>query len=194
MSALEINELNIPGVFELRFPAVKDDRGFFLRTYDKALFREAGLHRDWVQENRSRNQHKGILRGLHFQFPPCAETKLVQCVRGEVFDVFVDLRLGSPSFGQWGAVTLAENRHNMVYIPRGFAHGYCTLSEVSEVLYKVDSPYAPENEGGLLWSDPDIGIEWPLATSPLLSEKDRTTPTLQEFTAKHRGLAVTTDA
>lgn len=161
-----------------------------MRTYDRALMEEAGLHRDWVQENQSRNERKGIVRGLHFQFPPAAETKLVRCVNGEVFDVFVDLRSGLPSFGRWGGVVLSEAKHNMVFIPPGFAHGYCTLSDVSDVLYKVDHVYDPAKEGGLLWSDGDIGIEWPVTGRPLLSGKDRRAMSLREFVAQHGGLVI----
>lgn len=167
-----------------------DDRGFFMRTYDRALMEEAGLHRDWVQENQSRNERKGIVRGLHFQFPPSAETKLVRCVNGEVFDVFVDLRSGRSTFGRWGAVVLSEAKRNMVFIPPGFAHGYCTLSEASDVLYKVDHVYDRTKEGGLLWSDGDIGIEWPVTGTPLLSEKDRGAMSLREFVAQHGGLVI----
>ncbi|MDV7395195.1 dTDP-4-dehydrorhamnose 3,5-epimerase, partial [Arthrospira platensis SPKY1] len=114
-----------------------------------------------------------------FQFPPFAETKLVRCIRGAVFDVFVDLRKDSPTFGQWDGLELSEANKKMIFIPRGFAHGFCTLSEESEVLYKVDNVYNREHEGGLLWSDPDLGIEWPLEGEPILSEKDRGNMTLQ---------------
>lgn len=187
---LEANELDIPGVFEIRLSPFTDERGFFMRTYDRAFMREAGLHREWVQENQSRNERKGIVRGLHFQFPPSAETKLVRCVNGEIFDVFVDLRAGWPTFGRWGGLLLSETKRNMVFIPPGFAHGYCTLSEVSDVLYKVDHVYDPTKEGGLHWSDDDIGIEWPLAGTPQLSEKDSAAMSLREFVACHGGLVV----
>lgn len=185
---MEIIELDIPGVFEVRLSPIRDDRGFFMRTYDADAMRAAGLHREWVQENRSHNARAGILRGLHFQFPPHAETKLVTCVRGEIFDVFVDLREGSDTFGRWGGLPLSETRNNMVFIPKGFAHGYCTLSEASDVLYKVDARYERQSEGGLLWSDPDIGVQWPMASPPLLSEKDMRAMKFTEFTAKHGSL------
>lgn len=187
---VEVNELDIPGVFAIRLTPFTDERGFFMRTYDRALMKEAGLHRDWVQENQSRNERKGIVRGLHFQFPPSAETKLVRCVSGEIFDVFVDLRLGQPTFGKWGGLVLSAANRHMVFIPPGFAHGYCTLSEVSDVLYKVDSVYDRTKEGGLRWWDSDIGIEWPLTGTPLLSEKDRVAMSLREFVAEHGGLVV----
>ena len=187
-SIVEIVELNIPGVHEVRLSPIADARGFFMRTYDVAAMSEAGLHRDWVQENQSRSERKGILRGLHFQFPPSAETKLVRCVRGRVFDVYVDLRLGSPTLGRWGGLVLSEEDQNMVFIPKGFAHGYCTLSVVSEVLYKVDHPYDRSREGALLWSDPAIGIEWPMAGEPVLSEKDAKAMTLDAFISAHQAL------
>ncbi len=190
-NALEIIELDIPGVFELRLTPITDDRGFFMRTYDADAMREAGLHREWVQENQSYNRQKGILRGLHFQFPPASETKLVRCVRGAIFDVYVDLRRGSGTFGRWGGIVLSEKEHNMVFIPRGFAHGYCTLSEESEVHYKVDSVYDRTREGGLSWSDPDLGIRWPLVGAPILSEKDHRAMSLKAFTAEHGALEVT---
>jgi dTDP-4-dehydrorhamnose 3,5-epimerase len=190
-NGLEIVELNIPGVHEVRLSPIADERGFFMRTYDVAAMTEAGLHREWVQENESRNERKGVLRGLHFQFPPSAEAKLVWCVQGEVFDVYVDLRRGSPTLGRWGGVVLSEQERNMVFIPKGFAHGYCTLSEVSQVLYKVDSRYDRPSEGGVLWSDPDIGIDWRLSGPPLLSGKDRGAMTFREFIEKHGGLDIT---
>ena len=189
-SALEIIELDIPGVFELGLSPIGDERGYFMRTYDVAAMREAGLHRELVQENQSRNERKGILRGLHFQFPPAAETKLVRCVLGEVFDVYVDLRKGSATFGRWGGLVLSERACNMVYIPRGFAHGYCTLSDVSEVHYKVDHAYDQQKESGLLWSDPDLGIVWPLSDQPFLSAKDKGAPSLREFSTRHGGLDI----
>lgn len=188
---MRIVELGIPGVFEVRMSPVADARGWFMRTYDAALMREAGLHREWVQENRSRNERAGILRGLHFQFPPSMETKLVHCPLGEVFDVFVDLRSGSPTFGRWGSVVLSEAARNAVFIPKGFAHGYRSLSAVSEVQYKVDHPYDPAREGGLLWNDPTLGITWPGSDAPLLSAKDTNAMTFERFVEVHGGLSIT---
>lgn len=159
-----------------------------MRAYDRDILRHAGVDRDWVQENQSRNERRNILRGLHFQFPPYAETKLVRCVRGRIFDVFVDLRAGSPTFGQWEGLELSEEEPSMVLIPKGFAHGYLTLSEVSEVLYKVDQVYHPEAEGGLLWSDPGLAIDWPLDGPPSTSPKDAAWPALGAFVAAHGGL------
>jgi dTDP-4-dehydrorhamnose 3,5-epimerase len=180
-----IEDRHITGVFEIRLPARHDERGFFMRVYDEEIFKKNGLYRHWVQENHSRSEKKGIIRGLHFQFPPWAETKLIRCIRGAIFDVFVDLRRDSSQFGKWGSVELSEKKHNMVYIPRGFAHGFCTLSDESEVVYKVDNMYAPQAESGLLWNDPDLAIQWPVE-HPLLSEKDAHNLILKEFIQKHK--------
>lgn len=162
-----------------------------MRAYDTGLFEQAGLNREWRQENHSRSERKGIIRGLHFQFPPFAETKLVRCIRGTVWDVFVDLRAGSATFGQWDAIELSAANKKMVLIPRGFAHGFCTLTDESEVLYKVDNVYNREHEGGLLWSDPDIAISWPVQ-APTLSEKDTRNLTLKEFIEKYKAIDLMT--
>jgi dTDP-4-dehydrorhamnose 3,5-epimerase len=184
---MEIKELNIPGVFEITLKPHLDARGFFMRTYDIQIMRDAGLITDWKQENQSRSEQKGILRGLHFQFQPDCETKLVRCTRGSVYDVFVDLRGGSPTFGRWGALELNEENKKMLYIPSGLAHGYCTLTDLSEVLYKVDNFYAPKNEGGIKWNDPDLKIEWPVK-DPILSERDKGNLTLETFIQKYKSL------
>jgi len=186
---MEIQERKLNGVYEISLSPIRDERGFFMRTFDARIFRDAGLEREWLQENHSRSERKGIIRGLHFQFPPYAETKLVRCIRGAVLDVFVDLRAGSPTFGQWDALELSESNQKMVFIPRGFAHGFCTLTEESEVLYKVDNVYSREHEGGLLWSDPDLGIDWP-ADTPILSEKDQKNLTLAQFIQTHKAIAL----
>lgn len=184
---MEITKRKLSGVFEIQLAPIQDERGFFMRTFDAGIFKNAGLERHWVQENHSRSERQGIIRGLHFQLPPYSETKLVRCVRGAVLDVFVDLRANSPTFGQWDAVELSESNKKMVFIPRGFAHGFCTLTSESEVLYKVDNVYNREHEGGLLWSDPEIGITWPVQ-APVLSEKDQRNMTLQEFVTRHGGI------
>ncbi len=184
---MEITERKLAGTYEIRLAPRVDERGFFMRVWDGNIFREAGLDRPWVQENHSRSNTKGTIRGLHFQFPPYAETKMVRCIRGAVLDVFVDLRLDSPTYGQWDSIELTEENKRMIFIPRGFAHGFCTLTEVSEVTYKVDNTYQKDHEGGLLWNDPAIGIDWPVA-EPLLSEKDQRNMTLKQFTETHKGI------
>lgn len=184
---MEFIEQAIKGVWEVRLQPRGDQRGFFMRTYDRGLFSQHGIHKNWVQENHSLSTKKGTLRGLHFQFPPFAEAKLVRAIQGEILDVFVDLRKDSETFGQWGAILLSDGLKNLAFIPRGFAHGYCTLSDVAEVVYKVDSPYTPEQEGGIKWDDPDIGIQWPVA-HPILSEKDAQQPSFKAFCEQHHAI------
>ncbi len=178
---MEFRELDIAGLFEVTLSPFTDERGFFMRVYDADEFARAGLHREWVQENHSRSVRKGVIRGLHFQHASYAETKLVRCVRGTVFDVAVDLRPGSPDFGRWRGIVLSEENRKMLYIPKGFGHGYCTMSDLSEVVYKVDNRYSPDNESGILWSDTDLAIEWPLEGEPLVSAKDSRNMTFREY-------------
>lgn len=182
---MEITERKLSGVFEIQLAPIRDERGFFMRSFDAGIFEKAGLQRNWRQENHSRSERQGILRGLHFQFPPYAETKLVRCIRGAVLDVFVDLRPQSPTFCQWDCLELSEDNKKMIFIPRGFAHGFCTLTPESEVLYKVDNVYNRDHEGGLLWSDPGLAIQWP-TTTPILSEKDSRNMTLRDYLQHHQ--------
>lgn len=177
---MEFCELEIAGLFEINLEPYVDERGFFMRAYDNDEFEKYGLHREWVQENHSRSEREGIIRGFHFQLEPFSETKLVRCIRGEIFDVAVDLRKGSKTFGKWHGVFLSEENKKMFFIPRGFAHGFCTVSDVSEVLYKVDNYYSPEHERGLLWNDPDLDIGWPVK-DPVLSVKDRNNMTFKDY-------------
>lgn len=186
---MEIKKRKLDGVYEITLSPIRDNRGFFMRAFDGELFEKAGIGRPWVQENHSRNEQKNIIRGLHFQFPPFSETKLVRCIRGAVLDVFVDLRHNSPSFGEWDSIELSEENKKMVFIPRGFAHGFCTLSQESEVLYKVDNTYNKEHEGGLLWNDPELGIEWPEG-NPVLSAKDEKNQTLKDFVKQFTALKI----
>lgn len=168
---MEIKSLRLQGTYEITMNPWHDTRGYFMRTYDEAIFREHGLTTCWVQENQSLSTRKGLIRGLHFQKPPYAETKLVRVVIGTVLDVFVDLRKSSNNYGQWDAIELSEENQKLVYIPKGFAHGFCTLTEKALVLYKVDAPYHPESEGGLRWNDESLGIHWPV-DKPYLSVKN----------------------
>lgn len=186
---MEIKKRKLDGVYEIALAPILDNRGFFMRAFDAGLFERAGLDRPWIQENHSRSEQRGIIRGLHFQFPPFSETKLVRCIRGAILDVFVDLRLDSPTFGEWDSIELSEENKRMIFIPRGFAHGFCTLTSESEVLYKVDNTYDKEHEGGLLWNDPDLGIDWPVE-KPVLSAKDEKNPTLKEFIRQHTALKI----
>lgn len=186
---MEIKPRKLNGTFEIILNPLKDDRGFFMRTFDHKILQNHGMSTAWVQENHSRSEKKGIIRGLHFQFPPFAETKLVRCIRGAVLDVFVDLRLGSPTLGRWDSIELSEENKKAVYIPRGFAHGFCTLTDISEILYKVDNYYSKESEAGIAWNDKAIGIFWPLK-EPILSEKDKNNLSLEAFIARYKGITV----
>ncbi len=184
---MEIIERKIKGVYEIQLKPIGDNRGFFMRTFDINEFNKYGLNKVWVQENHSRSTQKGIIRGLHFQLPPFSETKLVRCINGAVLDVFVDLRKNSPTFGQWDSIELSAENKKMIFIPRGFAHGFCTLTEESEVLYKVDNFYSKENERGIMWNDGDIKIDWP-TENPILSKKDQQNMKLVEFVERYQAI------
>lgn len=184
---MEIKELKLKGTFEINLSPHIDDRGFFMRTYDDKIFNDAGLNFFWVQENHSRTLKKGTIRGLHFQFPPFAETKLIRCIRGKVMDVFVDLRKDSPTFGQWDSVQLSEDNFKMVLVPRGFAHGFQTLSDNCDIFYKVDNYYSGKNECGILWNDRDLNIKWDI-DDPSLSQKDKINMNLQYFVSKFKNI------
>ncbi|MBS0331978.1 MAG: dTDP-4-dehydrorhamnose 3,5-epimerase [Proteobacteria bacterium] len=159
-----------------------DARGWFAETWSrKSLSAAAGIAPDFVQDNQAFNARKGTLRGLHFQKPPFAQGKLVRVLKGAVFDVAVDVRAGSPTFGQWTGAALTAEGGEQIWVPRGFAHGYMTLTDDTEIFYKVDNDYAPQSEGGLMWNDPDIGIAWPLDVEPVLSDKDKVLPRLKDL-------------
>ena len=159
-----------PGVFE-------DNRGFFMETYNQNKYQKSGINRLFIQDNLSYSV-RGTLRGLHFQIKH-PQAKLVQVITGEIFDVAVDIRKDSPTFGKWTGVVLSAQNKRQMFIPEGFAHGFCVISETAYFLYKCSDFYAPDDEGGIIWSDPDIGIEWPVK-SPLISEKDKHYPRLCE--------------
>jgi dTDP-4-dehydrorhamnose 3,5-epimerase len=175
-----IRPLQIADAFEVQLEARQDVRGYFMRSYDSGIFARHDLKDSWVQENEAFSIQKGIIRGLHFQKPPYAETKFVRVARGAILDVFVDIRRSSPSFRKWEMIELSETNHRAVYIPKGCAHGYCTLTDSSVVLYKVDQFYAPQFEGGLRWNDSELAIPWP-ATEPIISTKDSVLPVLRDF-------------
>jgi dTDP-4-dehydrorhamnose 3,5-epimerase len=189
---MEIHEKKLKGVYEIQLKPHFDPRGFFMRTYDSDIMKKAGLHREWVHENHSKSEKKGTIRGLHFQFPPLAETKLVRCIRGSIYDVFLDLREGSETFGQWDSIELSEENKKILFIPRGFAHGFCTLTHMTEVVYKADNVYSPGYEGGIYWNDTDLGINWP-NIKPSLSEKDKKNITFRMFCDTYRSLKVHSD-
>ena len=172
-------ETPIEGVYEIEVKKYGDNRGYFMETYKKKDFDEAGLVYNFVQDNQSKSK-KGVLRGLHFQkqYP---QAKLVRCIEGEVFDVCVDLRKGSPTYGKWHGVVLSAEKGNQFMIPRGFAHGFLVLSETATFCYKVDEVYHPEDEGGLMYDDKDIGIDWPHVEEVLLSDKDKNNLSFKEL-------------
>jgi len=183
-----IKERRIKGVFEIQLNPHEDERGFFMRVYDTHIFEKYKIHRNWVQENHSLSVEKGVIRGMHFQLPPHSEAKLIRVVRGEIFDVFIDLRKNSPTFGQWDSIVLSADNKKMIYIPRGFAHGFCTLIENCEVVYKVDNYYSPEYEGNIKWNDLDLNIDWPIKNALTISEKDANAKSFKEFVDKYGGL------
>lgn len=168
---MKIIQTEIPDVVVLEPGIFTDSRGFFLETYNERSFAALGITERFVQDNQS-NSKQGVLRGLHFQVEQ-AQGKLVRVVAGEVFDVAVDLRRGSATFGKWTGAQLSSANHHMIWIPKGFAHGFYALSETAEVAYKVTDFYAPQHERTLLWNDPDVAIQWPLKGEPILSDKDR---------------------
>jgi dTDP-4-dehydrorhamnose 3,5-epimerase len=153
-----------------------DDRGFFLETFRERALAELGIHEEWIQDNQSRSS-RGVLRGMHFQF---GMAKLVRCARGAIFDVVVDIRPGSPSFGRWEAVELNDENHHQLYCPDGFAHGFCVLSDVADVVYRCSAYYDPAREAGFRFDDPAVGIEWP-AMEVQTSERDAQAPLLSEL-------------
>ena len=158
-----------------------DNRGYFAETYSHRKYLELGIDVEFVQDNPSFSREVGTLRGLHFQSPPHAQAKLVRCGSGAIFDVAVDIRRGSPTYGQWEGYELTAKNGDQLYIPVGFAHGFVTLEPDSEIVYKCSDYYAPETEGAILWNDPDIGIDWPTDADPILSDKDAAAPLLSEL-------------
>lgn len=178
MSNFVFNETNIKDVYIIDVKTFGDHRGYFMETYKESDFKEAGLDYSFVQDNQS-SSRKGVLRGLHFQ-KTHPQAKLVRVIKGEVFDVAVDLRKGSDTYGQWVGVLLSEENHKQFMIPRGFAHGFVVVSDYAEFAYKCDDVYHPEDEGGIMWNDPDVGVEWPDVGEIILSEKDKVHPLLKE--------------
>jgi dTDP-4-dehydrorhamnose 3,5-epimerase len=177
VNSLQKNELSIPGVWELRPRIFRDSRGFFMETYNQKEFANLGVADSFVQDNHS-SSVRGTIRGLHYQLHH-AQAKLCRVVEGEVLDVAVDIRVGSPDFGKWASVVLSAKEQNQIYIPRGFAHGYLALSERVQFLYKCTDFYDPQDERGILWSDPQIGISWDV-TNPTVSDKDSRFNTLSQ--------------
>lgn len=184
---MQIREMNLSGL-KLIFPKVwKDSRGFFVESFQKERYEAHGIYNTFVQDNHSCSK-KGTIRGLHFQTKP-GQAKLIRVAEGRIFDVAVDIRPNSPTFGKWEAVILDSESHAQLYIPNGFAHGFCVLSDEAHVMYKVDSPYNAETEAGFRWDDPDVAISWPLTPEEhVVSERDRVSPYFSEyFTPRNLG-------
>ena len=171
-------KLDIPDVILVEAQSFLDDRGFFLESFKESIFISNGISTKFVQDNFSHSL-KGVLRGLHYQKSPKAQAKLVIALKGEIFDVAVDIRKNSPTYGKWVSEILSEQNHNLLYVPEGFAHGFCVLSDEADVLYKVSNEYSHEHEKGIIWNDPDLNIQWPI-DKPILVEKDLHSPFLKD--------------
>jgi dTDP-4-dehydrorhamnose 3,5-epimerase len=178
---MQVEDLPLSGAKFIRPKVFRDARGFFFESYSAELYRTAGIPEVWVQDNHSRSA-RGTLRGLHYQSKP-GQAKLVRVTRGQVFDVIVDIRPESPTFGQWHGLYVDAEEHAQVYIPVGFAHGFCVLSDMAEVQYKVSSPYDAANECAIRWNDPQLGIDWPV-DDPILSQRDQTSEMFEDFKAR----------
>ena len=175
---MTFEEHALPGVWIITPTVYPDSRGWFSETYREETFREHGIETRFVQDNHS-HSIRGVLRGLHYQKPPKAQGKLVSVIQGEIFDVAVDIRKGSPTYGQWVGEVLSSDTHRLLYVPAGFAHGFCVLSEEADVVYKVTNEYAPDLDRGIIWNDPDLAVQWPIE-EPLLSPKDAQLPCLRD--------------
>jgi len=175
---MKVSQTKLDGVLLIEPTVHHDSRGRFFESYAKEKYRAVGIQEDFVQDNQSLS-NKNVLRGLHYRIAP-EQSKLVRVVKGEVFDVVVDIRKSSPTFGKWQSFILSDTNHLQLYVPVGFAHGFCVLSDTMEFLYKVSEYYSGEKEKGLIWNDPDIGIDWPIS-DPILSDKDKSNPRLRSL-------------
>jgi len=174
---MQVRSLGLDGVLEISPRKFGDDRGFFSETYNAKSFAEAGIDLTFVQDNHSYSAAKDVVRGLHYQLPPFAQDKLVRVTRGAILDVAVDIRKSSPTFGKWIALEVSAEKWNQILVPKGFAHGFMTLVENTEVIYKVTSYYSPEHDRSIRFDDPTIGIDWPISSSSVqLSDKDKKAP------------------
>ena len=176
-----ITPLAIPDVLLITPTRHGDARGWFAETWSQTALSGTGADTTFVQDNQAFSAARGTLRGLHFQLAPNAQGKLIRALRGAIFDVAVDLRAGSPTYGQWVSAELTAEGGEQLWVPRGFAHAYCTITDDCEIFYKVDAPYAPQSEGGIIWNDPDLDIPWPVDGEPLLSPKDIVLPRLKDL-------------
>jgi dTDP-4-dehydrorhamnose 3,5-epimerase len=177
---MEFTKTSLKDAYLIKPEVFRDVRGFFLETYSKKLFEENGISADFVQDNHSLSAKKGVLRGFHFQLPPNEQAKLVRVTKGGVYDVIVDIRKNSPTFGKWEGFELSADNFQMLFVPRGFAHAFLTLEENTEFVYKVDNFYAPESDSGITWNDPTLNVDWPIK-DPILSEKDSKLQKFKDF-------------
>jgi len=177
---MKFTKTTLKDVYVIEPTVFGDHRGWFTETYSQPQFEKAGLQFNFIQDNHSFSASKGTLRGLHYQLDPKAQTKLVRCTKGAIFDVAVDIRKGSPTYGKWFGIELTAENKKQLLVPKGFAHGFMTLEEDTEVQYKVDELYAPEYDRSIIWNDLSIDIKWPINVKPVLSEKDEKAPTLEQ--------------
>ena len=178
---MQVHQTELPGVLIIEPARFGDARGFFSESWNRQRFAEHGIDTDFVQDNHSLSSRTGTLRGLHFQRPPHAQAKLVRCGRGRLFDVAVDIRKGSPTYGRWTGCELSFENGRQLYIPAGFLHGFVTREPDTEIIYKCSDYYAPDCDAGVRWDDPDLGIDWGLDGDPVLSEKDTKAPFLRDL-------------
>ncbi|MCM3128229.1 dTDP-4-dehydrorhamnose 3,5-epimerase [Paenibacillus provencensis] len=176
---MNITPLHLEGAILIEPKVHGDNRGFFMESYNEEVFHRNGIKHPFIQDNHSLSAEPGVLRGLHYQLNPKAQTKLVRVIAGAIYDVIVDIRQNSPTFGQWVGVILSEHNKRQLLVPKGFAHGFCTLVPNTQVIYKVDEYYSPENDRGILWNDPALNIDWPVS-QPVLSDKDQKHPVLAD--------------
>ncbi|WP_373231294.1 dTDP-4-dehydrorhamnose 3,5-epimerase [Cohnella sp.] len=177
---MKLVETKLDGVRIIEPDVYGDSRGFFMESYSKQKFTELGLDFDLIQDNHSLSAQAGVIRGLHYQSSPKAQSKIVRVLTGAIYDVAVDIRIGSPTFGEWVGVVLSEENKRQLVVPKGFAHGFCTIVPNTNVLYKVDEYYSPEHDRGILWNDPDLNIDWPIS-NPILSDKDKNQPLFKQL-------------
>lgn len=173
----QFKKLDIPDVILVEAQAFSDDRGFFIESFKESVFINSGISTRFVQDNYSHSK-KGVVRGLHYQKDPKAQAKIVMVSRGEIFDVVVDIRKGSPTYGKWLGEILSDQNHRLLFVPEGFAHGFCVISDTADVLYKVNSEYSQDHERGILWNDPELAIKWP-TDKPIMIKKDLQLPLLK---------------
>jgi dTDP-4-dehydrorhamnose 3,5-epimerase len=177
---MKIEKTTLEGAYLIKPRVFDDERGFFMETYSEKKFKEAGIEARFVQDNHSMSVTRGVLRGLHYQKPPYSQAKLVRVTKGTAYDVIVDLRKDSPTYGKWEGFELSAKNYYMLFVPKGFAHGFCTLENDTEFQYKCDEFYMPESEGAIIWNDSDLKIYWPIE-NPILSKKDNQAQKFADF-------------